>query len=185
MSEEKSSGLLLQAIPYLGNKKILKVLTESGLVTLMTSSKSLSSLSTPFVWAEWVYEKERRDIYSLKDGTLLDDLASLKEDYKRLIAAGSIAQDLLRTQLPGKLAKDVLALSLACLRKLPLFSEPLILIGAFRLKLLAAEGLLDPEENPLFQPLLLSRSFSQLASIPMDSKLLHQIDLFFEEQLAF
>ncbi len=151
----------------------------------MAFQKTTSALTIPFVFAEWVYAKDRRDIHPLKDGTLLDSLPALKEDYERLNAAGHLAKDLLRTQMPGKPAVEILALSLACLRKLPLFSTPAILTSAFRLKLLLSEGLLHSEDlsSPYLQVLGLSRSFQELASIPVLVQELAKIDLLFDERL--
>lgn len=177
--EEKMAGLLLQAIPYLGKKKILKVLTDGGMLTLITSNNT--ALTAPFIWGEWVYLNNKKEIHPLVDGTLLDPLLSIKKSYDHLVVAGKIAQDLLKTQYPGKPARDALTLALACLRKLDLFSEPLMLLGVFRLKLLLAEGLLDPTP---FTSLLTPRSFSALAAIPKDEGLLRQVDLLFTEYLG-
>jgi recombinational DNA repair protein (RecF pathway) len=146
MSESiKTPGLLLQSIPYLGQKKILKILTsEHGLISLFVQKTSLS----PFCHAEWVYLKSTREIHTLQDSTLLDPLLELRTDYAILSAAGSIAQDLLRTQMPGK--KGPLSLALAYLKKLPL--NPPILAASFRLRLLLHEGLFSPEPDPTFTP---------------------------------
>jgi recombinational DNA repair protein (RecF pathway) len=185
MTEETTIGLLLQAIPYLSNKKILKVLTPEGIMSFISGKKNLTSLTTPFIWAEWVFTRSKKEIFPLNDGTMLDDLASLKENYGRLSAAGQIANDLLKTQMPGKDASEPITLALACLRKLSLFSETKVLVAAFRLKLLHLEGLIDADETPEFETLLLSRSFTQLASLPKDEKLLEKIDRFFEERVDY
>jgi len=185
MKEEKIVGLLLQSIPYLGNKKILKVLTPEGLLSFISGKKALTALTMPFAWAEWVYKGNKKEIQFLQDGTMLDDLSVLKENYAGLSMAGQMAQDLLRTQMPGKPATEAITLTLACFRKMHLFSEPRILLAAFRLKLLHCEGLIGIEEAPAFEMLLLSRSFAQLASLPKEEKLLQQIDLLFEERVNF
>lgn len=186
MKEEKTVGLLLQAIPYLGNKKILKVLTPDGLQTFISGNKHLGLITTPFVWAEWVFQvKDKKDLHALIDGSLLDDLEGVKENYQGLITAGQMAKDLLRTQLPGKTAVEVLTLTLACFRKLYLFSHPRVLLAAFRLKLLHCEGLIDEGETPEFEALLLSKSFIQLAALPQDDQFLDQIDRLFEERIDF
>lgn len=139
----KTPGLLLQSIPYLGQKKILKVLTpEHGLIAFFAKTTQL----TPFCLAEWVYLKSHKEIHPLQDSTLLDPLLELRQDYNTLAAAGAIAQDLLRTQLPGK--KAPFALACAYFKKLPL--NPQILAASFRLKLLLHEGLLSPEPEPTF-----------------------------------
>ncbi len=186
MKEEKTVGLLLQALPYLGNKKILKVLSPEGMLSFMSGKKNLTTITTPFAWAEWVYHvKDKKDLHSLQDGTLLDDLAGVKENYEGLITAGQMAKDLLRTQMPGKTAVEALTLTLACFRKLHLFTHPRVLLAAFRLKLLHCEGLIDESETPEFEALLLSRSFTQLAALPQDDPFLDQIDRLFEERIDF
>ena len=179
----KTPGLLLQSIPYLGKKKILKILTpEQGLISLFAQTSSL----TPFCIAEWVYRKSNQEIHSIQDTTLLDPLFELRTSYAILSAAGSIAQDLLRTQMPGK--KAPFALASAYLKKLPL--NPPIFAASFRLKLLLHEGLLSPDPDPMFSPLEweqvsilgFSRQFSQIGQVkdPPWKK----IELLFEERLS-
>jgi len=186
--EEKTTGLLLQTIPYLKGQRILKILTpEQGLVTLLAYRKITSALTTPFVWAEWVYTSSTRPMVPLKDGTLLDDLRALKENFARLSVAGQIASDLLRTQMPGKAASEPLALALACLRKLPIFQEPRVLRTAFRLKLLNAEGMLHDDDltSPFLQTLGCSRSFQELATLPFEEREMAKADALFAERLGY
>jgi recombinational DNA repair protein (RecF pathway) len=184
MSEEKTPGLLLQSIAYLGQKRILKVLTpECGILSFLANRNTAAVFTTPFIYAEWVYEKSQREIYLLRDATLLDDLSALKKEYSHLVAAGQIAQDLLRTQLPGKACPEPFTLALACLRKLPLFQESAPLLAMFRLKLLFAEGLLSELPPPL-SALLHTKSFSALAVLPENKEVCRQADLLFEESLA-
>jgi DNA repair protein RecO len=183
--EEKTTGLLLQSIPYLEGQRILKILTaEHGLVTLIAYRKISAVLTSPFVWAEWVYKNSSHAMLRLQEGTLLDDLRELKTDYFRLIAAGNMASDLLRTQLPGKTATEPLQLVLACFKKLPLFPKPELLGAAFRLKLLLCEGLLHEEEliSPSLRTLGLSRSFHELASLPFNTDDIYQADALFTER---
>lgn len=139
--EEKNLGILLLSISYLGKKKILKVYTaEAGLVTLMAKSRDLTS---PFCIAEWLYRKSEREIHTLVDGTLLDPLSNLRSSYEVLTAAGSIANDLLRSQLPSKPSPLLYELLVAYLRKLPTSPAPQTLAISFRLKLLLHDGLLS------------------------------------------
>jgi DNA repair protein RecO len=184
----EGKGLLLLALPYLGEHRILKVLMpEEGLVTLMAkhSASKKGALTTPFVLAEWIFTKDHREIHTLKEGTLLEDFAALKQSYDRLSAAGRIAQDLLRTQLPSKAAHAPFELALAMLRKLATFPKPELLAASFRLKLLAAEGLLDEHFDPdaTLQALAFSRSFSELASLSPHPMHIQTIDQLFEERL--
>jgi recombinational DNA repair protein (RecF pathway) len=181
--EEKISGLLLQSIPYLGQQKILKVLTaESGLLSFM--SKSPKHPTTPFALAEWVYRRTQKEIHTLLDATLLDPLPELRRDYLTLTTAGTLVQDLLRTQFPHK--KAPLDLAYAYLKKLP--RAPTLLLASFRLRLLAFEGLLSPD--PLFTPaewaqiehLATARHFSTLLQI--EKAPLEKICHFFEMRIT-
>ena len=144
MEEEKTEGLLLQAIPILGNQKIIKVLTShEGLVSLIVKSKTLLPFTTPFLIAEWVFTKGKKEIHSLKDATLLNDLSFLKKDYPTISTAGQIAQNLLKSQFPEKKGGGLYPLILAYLQKLPQFTSKETLLASFRLKLLMHDGLLS------------------------------------------
>jgi DNA repair protein RecO len=146
MSEEKSHGVLLQSIPYLGRKCILKIFTpENGLISLMANPSKGTALTTPFCIAEWVYKKGNREIHTFTDGSLIDGLLPLKQNYATLVSAGAMAKDLLQSQLPAKGAKDLYELLCVYFKKLPTFSHPEILAASFRLKLLLHEGLLSLE----------------------------------------
>lgn len=177
-------GLLLQSIPYLGQKKILKVFTpEQGLISLFTQNTKL----IPFSLAEWVYRTTGKEIHTIQDTTLLNPLLHLRENYQTLLSAGAIAQDLLRTQMPGKKAPELFDLTVLYLKKLP--ASPELLSASFRLKLLLHEGLLSTDPHPSFTPsewetvrtLAFSRRLSDiqaLASAPHS-----KIQLLFEERL--
>ncbi len=178
-------GLLLQSIPYLGQKKILKVFSpDQGLISLFAQNTK----HAPFLLAEWVYRKTEKEIHTLQDSTLLDPLLHLRENYNTLIAAGAIAQDLLRTQMPGKRAPELFDLALFYLKKLS--ATPELLVASFRLKLLLHEGLLSEEPHPSFSApeweqvhtLAFSRKLStiqNLAPVPQS-----KIQLLFEERIG-
>ncbi len=177
-------GLLLQAIPYLGQKKILKVFTpEQGLISLFANKTKLA----PFCLAEWVYKKNQKEIHPLQDATLLDPFLHLREDYDILIAAGAIAQDLLKTQMPGKKAPELFDLALLYLRKL--LGSPKMLVASFRLKILLHEGLLSNEPDPAFSSseweqvhtLAFSRKLSIIQSLAAAPQ--SKIKLLFDERL--
>jgi len=181
MGSETSKGLLLQAIPYLGQKKILKILTQDhGLISLMTRSSA-----SPFCIAEWVYKKTQKELSTLTDFSLLDPLLELRQDYTLITAAGSMARDLLRTQMPNKPAPFTLAC--AYFKKLPL--NPQMMLASFRLKLLIHEGLLSSDVEPNFSDLeweqlstlAFARQFSQIQE--QKEAPLEKIGALFEEKL--
>ena len=136
---DQSEGILLQAIPYLENRRILKVFTkEVGMLSLIASSKKVP-FATPFCKAEWVYRKSSGDLHSLKEGSLLDPLLHLRESYGKIQAAGSIACDLLRSQLANMSSEGLYELLLASFTHLA--HNPQAVAQSFRLKLLQFEGL--------------------------------------------
>lgn len=189
--EEKKPGLLLQTTPYLEKHKILKVLTQSGLVTLIakysTSSKNaLFPFTIPFLYGEWIYRYNlKKEIYPLIDGSLIDPLNDLKTSFTRLTAASQIAKDLLQTQMPGKCATSALALAVAFLQKISQSQTPEMLLCSFRLKLLQIEGLLSPDEpfSDTIKGLAFSKSFFEIFQIPKDEKTIASVNSLFEDRL--
>ncbi|MGB7978762.1 MAG: DNA repair protein RecO [Chlamydiales bacterium] len=162
-------GLLLQTIPYLGEKKILKIFTpEQGLLSLFARKTKLA----PFCLAEWIYRKTEKEIHTIQDSTLLDPLLHLRDHYHVLVAAGAIASDLLKTQMPGKKAPALFELALFYLRKLS--SAPDLFVASFRLKLLVHEGLFSETPDPSFSALeweevhtlAFSRKLSAIQTLP-------------------
>ena len=145
MTEEKTPGLLLQAVPYLDQQKILKIFTPgAGLLSLFSKRVKNKMCLTPFCIAEWVYyKKEQKNMYSLTDASLSNGLLDLRTNYDAIVAAGHIAQDLLRTQMPGKQAPELFVLSCAIFQRAASFTNPEILTALFRLKLLHHEGLIS------------------------------------------
>lgn len=120
----------------------MKIFTEeAGLITLMARKPS-HALFSPFCIAEWVYRKKSTDIYPLIEGSLIDNFLNLRQSYASLLAAGSMAQDLLRTQLPAKNSPRLYILLGSYFKKVPSFECPAVLASSFRLKLLLHEGLL-------------------------------------------
>lgn len=161
-------GLLLQSIPYLGKKKILKVFSpEQGLISFFSTSNTLS----PFCVAEWVYLKTEKEMKPLQDVTLTDPLLHLRENYTLITAAGLIAQDLLRTQLPNKKASELFDLTLFYLKNL--YKAPDLMTASFHLKLLVHEGLFSPDPDPQFsgaewsqvETLAFSRSLTAIQNV--------------------
>ncbi len=146
MEEKKTEGLLLQAIPYLGNQKILKVLSkDEGLLSFFVKKKQLVTLANPFLKAEWVYASGKGDMHLIKDISSQDSFEDLRSSFSLIQAAGQIAQSILKSQLPGKNSQGIYALSIAFFEKLPQFSRPETLLASFLLKTLLHDGLLGLE----------------------------------------
>ncbi|MBF8263423.1 MAG: putative repair protein recO [Parachlamydiales bacterium] len=145
---DRHEGILLQTIPYLGSHRILKIFTpDAGLISLMAKhiKTNNAAVTTPFCRAEWVYRKSIGEIHPLKDFAMLDPLQELRESYNIISSAGSIARDLLRSQLPGRSAKSLYELLIASFRHLK--TNPAAIALSFRLKLLQFEGLIRLEPH--------------------------------------
>jgi DNA repair protein RecO len=142
--EKVSQGLLLQAIPYLGSGRILKVFTrKEGLISLFTKTRKLGSLGSPFCIGEWVYQDGSKDLYKLKDASLVDPLLDLRTSFEAISSAGLIAQEILKSQLPSPTSPLLYELLIKYFKKLSQFTNPEILPLSFRCKLLLYEGLLS------------------------------------------
>lgn len=139
MKEEKTEGLLLQSIPYLGTQKILKVFTkEQGLLSFIVKK----GIFQPFCIGEWVYIEKTQGLYPLKDASVFEHFLELRASFATLSAAGKIGRALLQSQLPGK-GGNLYALAIAYLKKLAQFAHPETLVCSFLLKLLLHDGLLS------------------------------------------
>lgn len=177
--EIKEMGLLLQSIPYLGGKQILKILTPSyGLITLIGRSK-IKELFLPFHLAEWVYQTGRLEMGKLIEGSIIERFSF--DSYQKILCAGKICSDLLKTELPGKCAQNPFELSIAFLKTMQKTQNPKALLLAFRLKLLRLEGMLDPSLlNPDLQTLCLSKSFTEIQAAQINEPLELEVDALFK-----
>lgn len=151
MEEKKTEGLLLKAIPYLNDQKILKVLTPNdGLISLIAKKKHQKIFLDPFLLAQFVFRKGKSEIHTLLDCSLIDDLNEIRQNLETINAAASIAKDLLNTQLPGKSFPKLFALSCIYLQKIPKIKNLKALQASFKLKLLIHEGLLNLADEHFF-----------------------------------
>lgn len=148
MNEEKTEGIVLKAIPFKENDRILTLFTpDRGVMSLYVrglskKKPSLVNLTTPFCRAEFLFRQGRSDLYRFIDGTILDLHLPLRRSYHNLKYAGKMLQAILKSQMPGKGAKPLYFLLLSYLKKLPDSSMPDTLWASFTLKLLKYEGLL-------------------------------------------
>lgn len=140
-----NEGILLQAIPYLEKRRILKVFTkDAGMISVIANLKN-ASFAIPFCRAEWTWRPTSGDLFSLKEISLIDPFQHLREDFSSLRAAGSIASDLLRSQHGSKPSANLYELLLASLSHLK--KNPEAIAQSFRLKLLQCEGLVHLQDS--------------------------------------
>jgi DNA repair protein RecO (recombination protein O) len=145
---EKTEGVTLKAVPYKDGEKILSVFSkENGLATFIIKKLSLKKPellngANLFCLSEFVYLKGQREIYFLKDLTLLNSHLFLREDLSYIEQAALMARALCDSQLPNKKAPELYELFKKYLLKIPEFKNELTLAYSFILKLLLHEGLL-------------------------------------------
>lgn len=155
MNDEKTEGIVLKTVPFKENDRILSLFTpDQGVMSLYVRGLSkkkpaLVNLTTPFCRAEYLYRKGRSDLYRFIDGTILDLHLPLRRSYHHLEYAGKMLQAILKSQLPGKSAKNLYHLLASYLKKLSEASFPETLWASFALKLLKYEGLLVVDETCL------------------------------------
>ncbi len=146
--EEQVEGIVLRAFDYKERQRIITLFTqEAGIISLIIKEISkknfrLLSLSTPFSQVEIQFKKGRSDLFHYIDGTIIDEHLRLRQQYAYLQTAGSLAQGILQSQLPGKPAPFLYLLFRSFLKQVPLFDNHATLLASFRLKLLRHEGLL-------------------------------------------
>jgi DNA repair protein RecO len=168
---EQHEGVLLQIIPYLEESLIYKIFTpQAGLITVLAKSKGSA---IPFCRAEWVVRRSRGDLYYLQESSLIDPHHHLRSSFPVISAAGAIATDLIRSQLPSTSATNLYLLLLACWTHLA--KNPEAIAFSFRLKLLQLEGVFciqllndlpfEEAERKIVRTLAFAKRFSELEDL--------------------
>lgn len=149
MELEKKEGIVVKSFNYQENKRIITIFTESGLLSLVATvyQKNPSSLllTTPLCIGEFLYKKTSSQLYSLKEGSVLNSYRSYNTSYSHLETAFSLMNTLLSSQLPDKPAPLLYKLLKLYLERLPSFPNPKVLSSSFMLKTLRHEGLIPLE----------------------------------------
>jgi len=146
--EEKVEGIVLRAFDYKDRQKIITLFTEEvGMISLIIKNISkknyrLFSISTPFSEIEACYRIGSSELFQYIDGAIIDEHLELREQYGYLQTAGSLAQAILKSQLPGKPTPSLYLLFRSFLKQIPTFTHQSQLLSSFLLKLLRHEGLL-------------------------------------------
>ncbi len=138
---------MLRSQDYKESHRIITLFTPSGLISLIVRGISrknarLLSLTTPFCHGEYHFRRGRGELFSFRDGSVLDDHINLRNSLKSLQTAGSLANAVLSSQLAGKPAPALFLLYKAYHKQIPHFKNPETLFASFTLKLLKYEGLL-------------------------------------------
>lgn len=151
MTWESTEGIVLQATAFQDRHRIIKVFTKNkGLLSFFVKNVSannprLVAICSPFCRAEWIFQSSSKDLYKIKDSSVIDANLQLRDRLESLHSGGDILRVILETQLPNKPSANIYALLHSYLRKIPQCKDPSILSISFQLKLATAEGLLHIE----------------------------------------
>lgn len=142
----KTKAITLKSTPFKDRSKILQVLTDDlGIVSIIVKSLSkknltLISFCSPFTISEIILKKNRSDIYSLRDLSLVDANMHLRKNLKYLNAASFIVKSILDSHIYQKKDFNLFLLLKSYLKKISINPDAMHL--SFLLKLLSNEGFL-------------------------------------------
>ncbi len=152
-TEEMQEGLVLRRVDYKDRQKIITIFTpQRGLVSLIVKGitrkkTNLLTLTSPFTRAQYNYRIGRSDLYQYLDGTPLATHHNIRNNLDHIETAAELVKALLLTQMPGKAAPALYALTISYLHELHQFKNPTTLSSSFFLKLLKHDGLLALSPN--------------------------------------
>ncbi|MCP5505616.1 MAG: DNA repair protein RecO [Chlamydiales bacterium] len=189
--EEKVEGIVLRAVPFKDQDRILTLYTpEQGVMSLYVRGLSkkkptLTNLATPLCRGEYLFRKGRADLHKFLDGSIVDLHLALRKSYRHLEVAGKILTTIYETQLPGKSSPALYALLASFLKKLGSATYPETLSASFHLKFLKHEGLLDLENlnSKLLLTLVNTRQFEPLLDLELPAPIIKEVDVLLSTQL--
>lgn len=191
---ESTEGIVLKSLDYKENQRIITVFSKDlGLISLIVKGISPSSLqklvaTTPLCQAEFHFTRGKSDLFRFSECAILCDHLPLRFQLSHLQSAGTMANAILESQLPGKPSTALYTLLDRYLKMLPAFPTPLPLTTSFLLKMLKLEGLLSlsapsnrftPTEQELLRTLVESRSFKTLSEQPITLAFAQKVHDFF------
>jgi len=141
----KTQGIVLKTTPFQDRSKILQILTQDlGLISVIIKNLSkknlnLISISSLFTVSELVLKKAKSDIFSFRDGTVVDANMHLRKDLKFINSASFMTKAILSTNAHHK--KDSIYLLFKSYLK-NIAINPDALLISFLLKILSSENFL-------------------------------------------
>ena len=199
MALHTTKAIVLRATPFQESQTIVTLFSQNlGLVPMIlrkaSAKRTFFSFAEPFCEAEFLLYEGTSEIVKFRDGSVITQNLSLREDLSRLQTASSMVRALLRSQLPREASPDLYTLFSAFLRQIPLSSSLTTLHTFFYLKLLKHEGvyhphyeeehtgLFLPEEQKLLYTLMFCQNFKELHDKECSSSLLQRVaELFYSK----
>ena len=121
--EEKASGIVLSAVNYGESDKILNIFTlEQGVVSakikgVKKAGAKLRFSAEPFCFAEYVFA-EKAGKRTVTGASLIDSFYPLREDLKKLFAAGAVTEFIKKFVREGMAAEELFLISVNALKTL-------------------------------------------------------------------
>jgi len=146
--EEKTEGITLKVTPFKENSRIIQIFSKDfGIISLMikrisAKKTNLFALSTPFSHGEFIIKKNKGEIFSFLDGSVIDYHLDLRKDLITMQAASKCLLCILKTQYQDRHAPKLFLLLKSYLKAISTVKDPFVLLSSFYLKILIYEGLL-------------------------------------------
>jgi len=144
---QSTDGIVLHVLPFRDYDKILTLYTRDlGVIKVIIRKSLMSKISRgsidPLTRAEFVLSAGKNDLFRCEDISLQNQNLKLREHLPRLQAACDMAYAITSSQMLHKPSSELYNLFISFLERLPLISDPEILLSSFYIKLLRHEGLL-------------------------------------------
>jgi len=193
--EERVEGIVLQSREYKENQRMITLFTPQGVCAiilkgLQTKKGYRGALAEPFSYGEYHLKRGRSDLYSCKEGSILNGHIALRSELRFLQMAGVLAEAILKSQWPGKETSSLFSLYKAYHDSIEKLCNPTSFITSFYLKVLRLEGVLSPcleqerwtsQELAILQQLIEALQFSVLERIEVSEDLAERVrELFLE-----
>jgi len=137
---DRCVGVVLSVLAFRESDQIVTVFSPGGLIKFFVKRRR-SPLLTTLTEGEFVYVVGRGDMHRFRDGTILEQHLKLRDRFESLEAAGKLAQAILKSQMPGKVAPHLYQLFCYFLRIIPAVEQPGDLVSLFQVKTMKHEGL--------------------------------------------
>jgi DNA repair protein RecO (recombination protein O) len=144
---ERTEGVILTTLNFQEYDQILKVFTPEQGVVKFIFKRALShkgrqgAVLAPLSRAEFHYIKGKGEFNKCREVCMLNPHLSLRQELAWLQTGCEMLQIILQSQVEQKSAPALYKLLISYLEKIPLMTDPQVLVSSLRLKILRHDGL--------------------------------------------
>ncbi len=133
-------GVVIQETPWKENSKILNILTEDGIVGVLSKGcKSLKSdlriVSQKLAYAEFIIMEGNSNLATLKEGNIIDPLVKINSDLT-LISYYTYITELVTQIMKQNLNSEIYNLYIKTILKIESGLDPMVMMNILEIKLL-------------------------------------------------